>query len=65
MKSVNPQYLPWPGQKKVGSDFHQRSIAGGICRLFARARKIPAAKEMTEFALAKLNGRARRSARAA
>jgi hypothetical protein len=53
LKSVNPQYLLWPGQKKVGSDFHQRSIAGGNCGLFALALKIPAAKEMTEFALAK------------
>jgi hypothetical protein len=45
--------LLWPGQKKVGSDFYQWSIAGGIYWLFGLLCKIPAAKEMTAFALAK------------
>jgi peptidoglycan biosynthesis protein MviN/MurJ (putative lipid II flippase) len=39
---------------KLGAVFVPAGIAGGIYWLFALACKIPAAQEMTEFALAKL-----------
>jgi hypothetical protein len=42
---------------KIGAVFVPAGIAGGIYWLFALMCKIPAAKEMTEFALAKFKRR--------
>jgi hypothetical protein len=42
---------------KIGAVFVPAGIAGGIYWLIALLCKIPAANEMTEFALAKFNRR--------
>jgi hypothetical protein len=44
---------------KIGAVFVPAGVAGGIYLLTALAFKIPAAKEMTEFALQKFRNKAR------